>query len=60
MDYIMVAVGDPTVEVGDEVVLIGDQGSESIGADELASRLSTISYEILTGISVRVPRSYRG
>jgi alanine racemase len=60
MDYVMVAVGDPTVEVGDEVVLIGDQGSESIGADELASRLSTISYEILTGISVRVPRNYRG
>lgn len=60
MDYVMVAVTDRAVEVGDEVVLIGEQGSESIGADELASRLSTISYEILTGISDRVPRCYRG
>ncbi len=59
MDHVMVAVDDPSVAVGDEVVLIGAQGSEFIGADELATRLSTISYEILTGISDRVPRRYR-
>ncbi|WP_298343279.1 alanine racemase [Ferrimicrobium sp.] len=60
MDHLMVAVTDSSVVVGDEVVLIGAQGSEFIGADELATRLSTISYEILTGISDRVPRRYRG
>jgi alanine racemase len=53
-------VDDPEVVVGDEVVLIGAQGDELLGADEVAARLSTISYEILTSISDRVPRRYRG
>jgi len=60
MDYVMVVVDDPEVVVGDEVVLIGAQGDELLGADEVAARLSTISYEILTSISDRVPRRYRG
>ncbi len=44
------------VEVGDEIVLIGRQGDEAVTADELAAVLGTISYEIVTGISRRVPR----
>ncbi|MEX6428491.1 alanine racemase [Ferrimicrobium acidiphilum] len=60
MDHVMVVVDDQTVAVGDEVVLIGGQGDDFLGADEIASRLCTISYEILTGISDRVPRRYRG
>jgi alanine racemase len=44
------------VAVGDEVVVIGRQGDESVTADELAAVLGTISYEIVTGISRRVPR----
>jgi alanine racemase len=44
------------VAVGDEVVLIGRQGGESVTADELAAVLGTINYEIVTGISRRVPR----
>ncbi len=44
------------VEVGDEVVLIGRQGDESVTADELAAVLGTVNYEIVTGISRRVPR----
>lgn len=43
---------------GDEVVLIGEQGRENIGADELARWADTISYEILTGLAPRVPRRY--
>jgi alanine racemase len=43
-------------ELGDEVVVIGRQGTEEITADELAERLGTINYEIVTGISHRVPR----
>ena len=42
--------------LGDPVTLIGRQGSETIGAGELADRLGTISYEIVTAIASRVPR----
>jgi len=48
------------VEVGDEAVLLGAQGREIITADEIADRLGTISYEVLTSISNRVPRLYKG
>lgn len=44
------------VATGDEAVLIGRQGGEQVTADELARRLGTISYELVTGISTRVPR----
>ncbi len=46
----------PDVAVGDEVVLLGAQGEESITADEIATRLGTISYEVVTSILPRVPR----
>ncbi len=41
---------------GDEVVLIGRQGSEEITVEEVASRLGTISYEVVSEILARVPR----
>lgn len=44
------------VECGDEVVIIGRQGEEEITADELATKLGTINYEVVTCISHRVPR----
>lgn len=57
MDQLMVDCGpDASVAVGDEVVLIGRQGSAEITAEEWASRLDTISYEVLCGIGPRVPR----
>jgi alanine racemase len=50
---------DGDVEVGDEVVLLGAQGGERIGAEELGLRAGTINYEITTGIDPRrVERSY--
>ena len=59
MDQILVDCGDDrTVAPGDEVVLIGDAGSESIGAWEWAGRVGTIAYEVLCGIGPRVPRVY--
>ncbi len=58
MDQVMVDCGDDAVRVADEVVLIGGQGGENIGAGEWAKTLGTISYEVLTGISPRVPRRY--
>ena len=52
-------VGSATdVMEGDEAVLIGTQGSESIWADELAVLCGTIPYEILTDIKERLERSY--
>ena len=62
MDLMMVDVTEhsETTEQGTEVVLIGEQGGERIGASELAHLADTISYEILVGISGRVPRVWSG
>lgn len=57
MDQLMVDCGPAAdVAIGDDVVLIGQQGDERIGADEWAERLGTITWEILCGIGPRVPR----
>lgn len=56
MDQILVDVGEDDVAIGDPVVLIGSQGSESIRAEEWADRLGTIGYEVVCGISARMPR----
>jgi alanine racemase len=45
-------------EAADPVTLIGEQDGLSITVDELAELMGTISYEVLTGISKRVPRIY--
>ncbi len=59
MDMTMVDVTDiPAVNLHDEVVLLGAQGSQSINAHELAEIAHSIPYEILCGISSRVPRQY--
>ena len=58
MDQLMVDCGDDEVAVGDEVVLIGEQGEQRVTADEWAERLDTIAYEIVCGIGPRVPRHY--
>jgi alanine racemase len=59
MDMCMVDVTDVAdAATGDEVVLIGCQGEEEISADEVAELAGTISYEILSGITARVPRLY--
>ncbi|NLW46574.1 MAG: alanine racemase [Firmicutes bacterium] len=58
MDFCMVDVGDEPVEIGQEVVLIGSQGTESISVDNIANHLETINYEVTCMISDRVPRRY--
>ncbi|MEZ5204630.1 MAG: alanine racemase C-terminal domain-containing protein [Acidimicrobiales bacterium] len=60
MDQVMVDCGDAQVEVGDEVVLIGRQGEDEVTATDWADALGTIAYEIVCGISLRVPRRYLG
>ena len=64
MDMITVDVTDVQgATQRDEVVVLGPQqgplGSDTIGADEIAEQAGTISWEILTGISRRVPRFFR-
>jgi alanine racemase len=56
MDQLLVDVGDETVAPGEEVVLLGAQGDESIDAEEWARRAGTITWEILCAIGARVPR----
>jgi alanine racemase len=57
MDNVTVDLGPETeVEPGEEAILIGTQGGETILAEDLARRLGTINYEITCGISARVPR----
>lgn len=60
MDQLMVDVGDAAVSLGDEVVLIGSQGEHRIRAEDWATRLGTIGYEVVCGISARIPRRVVG
>jgi alanine racemase len=60
MDQLLVDCGpDADVGVGDEVVLIGRQGDEAWSAWDWASLMDTISYEVVCGLTPRVPRVYR-
>ncbi len=56
MDQLVVDVGDDEVELGDEVVLLGQQGDQSISAEDLANWAGTVSWEILACLGARVPR----
>ena len=59
MDQIMVDVtGVEGVQVGDEAVLFGTQGAETIRAEEIARAVETIPYEITCNINRRVARVY--
>ncbi|MFZ3048742.1 MAG: alanine racemase [Desulfatirhabdiaceae bacterium] len=60
MDLTMLDIGNlPDARVDDEVVVMGSQKNASITADDIASLINTISYEVLTSVSARVPRIYR-
>jgi len=59
MDNITVDLGpEPAARAGDRATIIGADGAERQTAEDLARRVGTISYEILCGISARVPRTY--
>ena len=60
MDLTSIDVTDIAgAQVGDEVVVLGEQGANAITTQELADHMSTIPWEPLTHISRRVPRFYR-
>ncbi len=59
MDMMLVDTTDlPLVQPGDEVVLMGEQGSELISASDIAQWAETIPYEILCNFGLRVNRVY--
>jgi alanine racemase len=59
MDLTLVDVTDiHDAAVGDDVVIIGDQGANQITAEGIAAQIGTISYEVTCGVSERVPRVY--
>lgn len=59
MDQTMLDVTEvPDAAVGDTVTLLGCDGEEHIDAAELGEKMDTINYEVLCGISLRVPRIY--
>lgn len=61
MDQMLVEIPRmPRVSAGDEVVLIGRQGHAEIEVNELAGWFGTVPWEVLTSITYRVPRVYRG
>ena len=59
MNLCMADITDiPEVKVGDEAVLIGAQGEDAISADEVAARIGTINYEVVTRLPMHIPRVY--
>ena len=59
MDQCMIDVTDiEDVKVGDEVILLGEQGNLKFNADDIAEIMGTINYEILCMIKYRIPRVY--
>ncbi len=59
MDHIMIDIGpDDNIQVGDDVLLLGNDGGYSVSGWEIAEKLGTIPYEVTCNISQRVQRSY--
>ena len=59
MDQCMVDVTDvPDVKVGDEVIIMGSDGKNTILADDIARATGTISYEICCAFGQRLPKVY--
>jgi alanine racemase len=50
----------PGVAVGDTVTLLGSDGGKTVSVEELAKHYRSIPYEVMCGISKRVPRKYVG
>ena len=59
MDQTLIDIGLMSdVKIGDEVVIIGSQGKETITAEEVALKASTINYEVVSSLTSRVPKFY--
>lgn len=57
MDLTMIDIGQiPEVSLEDEVVILGTQGDETISADDIAEMVGTINYEVVSSLTLRVPK----
>jgi alanine racemase len=60
MDQSMIALDIvPGAKIGDEVVLVGEQGASRITAEEVGADWGTLNYEVVCGLANRLPRFYR-
>jgi len=59
MDHVMVDVGQARVHVGDTATLIGGKDKVCISTEEVARWAKTIPYEIVSRLSLKLPRHYR-
>jgi alanine racemase len=56
----MIDVGHiPDVRAGDEVMVLGTRGNQTVSADDLAELSGTINYEITAGLTARLPVCFR-
>jgi alanine racemase len=61
MDLTMIDLTDvPAAAPGDEVILWGGRGENSISVNDIARLVRTISYEMLSTVGKRIPRVYSG
>ena len=60
MDQVLVWCGGDRPDVGDEVVLLGRQGDQHLRVEEWADHLGTITYEVTSQLTARLPRTYAG
>ncbi len=59
MDAMMVDITDiPQARIWDEVVVMGKQGDQEIFVHDLAALIGTVSYDVMTKLSIRLPRVY--
>jgi alanine racemase len=59
MDMTTIDVTGMDVSTGDEVVIVGEQGTEEIGMREIAASIGTIPYELLCRVGTRIERVFR-
>jgi alanine racemase len=60
MDQCMLQLDEvPEARIGDEVVIIGRQGASAITAEEIGQAWGTVNYEVVCGLTARVPRLYQ-
>jgi alanine racemase len=59
MDMTTIDVTGTDVAPGDDVVIVGEQGDESIGVREIAAAIGTIPYELLCRLGARIVRVYQ-
>ena len=60
LNHVIVGLGDHPAEAGDEIILFGPGDNGEPTAQEWADRLGTLSYEIVTRFTGKVPRTYSG